>query len=226
MDLSAAIIVDDLAADRRLAARALERVGWATHTGRNSTEGDELAARLLCNGAAAQIVIITDLHMPNDPAYSASDRRTAAGAQFALRLRARMELGELPRAPIVALTALTEREIHLTALAFGCDAVLSKPATPDLAMRIEQGLAQARAEDADAVGAGALLRLLRCRLAETIAPYPYAVEASGDATSPLARASGLIEQDITRALLAYHRRGLAAMLCPCLPPLHRDRGRS
>jgi hypothetical protein len=127
-----------------------------------------------------------------------------------------MERGELPRAPIVALTALTEREIYLTALAFGCDAVLSKPATPDLAMRIEQGLAQARDEDADAVGAGALLRLLRCRLADTIAPYAYtptrgAMGGSGDATPPFARATGLIEQDITRALLAYHRRGLVGL---------------
>jgi CheY-like chemotaxis protein len=207
MSASVAIIVDDLAADRRLAARALERTGWAAHAARNSAEGDALIERLLCASAAVRLVIITDLHMPSDPAYHASDRRTVAGAQFALRLRARMERGELPRAPIVALTALTEREIYMTALAFGCDAVLPKPATPDLAARIEQALAQAHAADADAVGAGALLRLLRCRLAEVTVQQA---------------ARGLTEQDITRALLAYHRRGptglgesaLAAYLAP------------
>jgi CheY-like chemotaxis protein len=196
MNPNIAIIVDDLAADRRLAARALERAGWTAHTARSSVEGDRLVAQLLCDGDAARIVIITDLHMPNDPPFSASDRRTVAGAQFALRLRARMERGELPRAPIIALTALTEREIHLTALAFGCDAVLPKPATPDLVARIEQALAQARTEDGDPVGAGALLRLLRCRLAESTIRQVV---------------PDLTEQDITKALLAYHRRGLVGL---------------
>jgi len=196
MDL--AIIIDDLAADRVLATRVLRDAGWTVYQARNSVEGDKLVAQVLDERNTARAVIVTDLHMPTDPSYRSADRRTAAGSQWALRLRAQMEHHALPRVPIVALTALTEREVHTTALAFGCDAVLLKPITPNLAERIILGLAQASAEDAAPVGADVLLALLRCHLAEAT-------------LVPTSRDPGLTEQNITKALLAYHRRGLIGL---------------
>jgi CheY-like chemotaxis protein len=198
MDFRVAIINDDLAADRRLAARALRQAGLEVHTARNSVEGDALVERLLLGPGVKHVIVITDLHLPNDPAGAGLNGKGAAGVHWALRLRARMEHGTLPRVPLVALTALSEREIHMTALAFGCDAVVPKPATPDLVTRIRQALATAHAENVDAVGAQALLSLLRCRLAETFTPAS-------------ASAPRLTEQHITRALLAYRRRGLVGL---------------
>jgi CheY-like chemotaxis protein len=146
--------------------------------------------------------------MPADPAHRSGDRTTAAGAQWALRLRAHMERGVLPRLPIVALTALTDHEIHLTALACGCDAVVPKPITTDLGQRIQHTLARMTADDADPVGAAALLGLLRHHLTDALA-------RSQSTPQPA-------EHDITRTLLAYHRRGLVglgeSMLAAALSP--------
>lgn len=197
MNLNVAIVVDDIAADRQLVARVLRRAGWAVHPARNSAEANTLIDGIVQAEGAPHTLILTDLHMPNDRAFTAAEQRTTAGARLALQLRMRMEHGETPRMPIVALTALTEREMHLTALAFGCDAVLLKPATPDFDVRIQHALAQAQAEDADVVGAAALLRLLRSRLAEAINLNMPAVS--------------LTEQDITKALLAYHRQGIVGL---------------
>lgn len=196
------ILVDDVAADRQLAARMLRQRGWSVHPARTTPEGDALLHEI---AASEHPLIVTDLHMPADPAHRTGDRTTPAGAQWTLRVRAQMERGMLPRVPIVALTALTEHEIHLTALAFGCDAVVPKPITPNLSERIERAL-QANSADADPVGAGPLLCLLRHRLADALQ------QAQAQIT----------EHDVTRALLAYHRRGrvglgestLAAALAP------------
>lgn len=198
MDIKVVLINDDLAADRRLAVRALQQAGWETYTARNTVEGDRLAANLLSGCDASHMIIITDLHLPNDPASTASNGRIAAGAHWVLRLRAQMEHGALPRVPLVALTALSEREIHMTALAFGCDAVLSKPITPDLAVRIQQALQDAHAENTDVIGAQALLGLLRCRLSESF-------------TQESISTASLTESHITKALLAYHRRGVVGL---------------
>lgn len=192
-----AIIVDDLAADRQIAAHALQRVDWTVHTARNSIEAIALIERVVNDETASHTFILTDLHMPNDPTAADTPNQTTTGARFALYIRTQMEQGAVPRMPIVALTALTEREMHMTALAFGCDAVLTKPATPDLALRIEQALAQ-DGEESDAVGAYALLQLLRCRLAELTQLAPPAIITPN-------------EQHITRALLAYHRQGLVGL---------------
>jgi len=201
-----ALLVDDVAADRQLAARVLRQRGWTVHGARTTLEGDALLQEL---ATSKHPLIVTDLHMPTDPAHRAGDRDTVAGAQWALRVRAQMERGTLLRMPIVALTALTEHEIHLTALAFGCDAVVLKPITPNLAERIERAL-QPQNDDADPVGAGPLLRLLRHRLADAL-------------QQPHVRRE-ITEHGVTRALLAYHRRGrvglgesmLAATLAPHL----------
>lgn len=198
MDIHSAVIVDDVAADRQLAARVLQRAGWIVQTARNTVEGEAQIATLAQLPNAMRTVILTDLHMPRDPAHTGADRSTSAGARWALRLRAQMERSGLPRLPIVALTALTEHEILLTALAFGCDAVVPKPITPDLASRIQQALTEACAEDAEPVGADALLRLLRSRLADVLVGQP-------------AQAPRLTEQEITKALLAYRRRGLVGL---------------
>jgi CheY-like chemotaxis protein len=196
MNQRTVILVDDVAADRQLAARALQRAGWIVHPARNTTEGDALLTHVVDSSDEAAL-ILTDLHMPADPAHRSGDRKTVAGAQWALRLRAQMERGTLVRLPIVALTALNEHEVHLTALAFGCDAVVPKPVTSDLGERIDRALRRMTAPDADPVGAAALLGLLRYRLAEMLVqPDP---------------ASQLMEHDITRALLAYQRRGLAGL---------------
>jgi CheY-like chemotaxis protein len=163
------------------------------HGARTTVEADALLAQL---AASAHPLIVTDLHMLADPAFRSGDRAMVAGAQWALRVRAQMERAVLPRVPIVALTALTEHETHLTALAFGCDAVVPKPITLALPDQVERALAQV-GEDGDVVGAAALLRLLRHLLADAFHPPP--------ARAPIT------EQDVTRALLAYHRRGLVGL---------------
>ena len=218
MRFHTAIIIEDLAADRQLATLPLERAGWRVLPARNSAEGTTQIAATLEASEGDGMVIVTDLHLPNDPAAPPGGARRVAGAYLALQLRSRMSRGELPRVSIVALTALSEREIHMTALAFGCDAVLTKPATPDLAARIEQAVEAAQREDAEVVGADALLRLMRLHLADTISALreePAAV---------------LSEQDIKQALLAYRRQGLmglgASVLAQTLfpdafTPLHR-----
>jgi CheY-like chemotaxis protein len=209
MTLDHAIVVDDLAADRRLADRVLQYAGWTVAVARNSGESRDLIERAIKESVSECTVIITDLNMPNDPLTDRSTHQASAGSRFALRLRTQMEQGIIPRMPIVALTALTERDIHMTALAFGCDAVLTKPATRDLAQRIQAALVQAQQEDAEIVGAHALMHLLRCRLAEAVLP-------SAPGKAPLS------EQDITRALLAYHRQGVVGLgqsaLAACLAP--------
>ena len=207
-----AILVDDIAADRQLAARVLRQAGWTIHPARTTAEGDALVQQITGESDLSPL-IITDLHMPGDPLHRTGDRTIIAGAQWALKLRTQMERGQAARLSIVALTALTEHEIHLTALAFGCDAVVPKPITPDLADRVEKALRRSAADDADPVGATALLGLLRYRLAEAL-------------TQPLPQRR-LTEHDITRALLAYHRRGvvglgesaLAAALVPQAPSM-------
>ena len=188
-----ALIIDDLAIDRQLAARALKRVGWTVQLARNSSEGFALLHTLKATNA--DIVIITDLDMPADPlAYI--NHAPLAGANFALHLRTRMEQGTLQRVPIVALTALNARETHLTARAFGCDVVLQKPATPDLDQRILQALTAQTADDVP-VGTEALFHLLHIHL----------VQAQNAAVP----APHLTTQDITKGLLAHHRHGLVGL---------------
>ena len=210
MNINAAIVVDDLAADRQLTVHVLKRAGWTVWSARNSVEGQALINE---HGAAYadQLIIITDLHMPKDPAQRSLAQRGSAGACFALNLRTAMEHGEIARVPIIALTALSEHEVHQTALAFGCDIVLTKPATPDLPQRIAQALSQAATKDA--VGVGPLLHLLRHHLVQH-----------------LQETATLQESDLTKALLAYRRYGmvglgqseLAAQLVPReLNPLQR-----
>ncbi len=190
-----AIVVDDLASDRRNASRVLLRRGWQVHLARNSAEGLECIQQVLATHAADEVIVITDLNMPRDPATHAV-RQSTAGANFALQLRTHMEQQRLPRLPIIALTALTEHEVHLTAIAFGCDAVLEKPATPDLPERIAQALERSNTSDSDPVGAAALLRLLRQRLANE----------THIGTEP-----AFTESDVTRALLCYRRQGLIGL---------------
>lgn len=190
------LVVDDLAADRQLVAYALQKAGWSVRLARNTGEAQQIVREWAVSELRPRLVI-TDLYMPNDPLHT-TNQTGAAGSQFVLGLRAKMERGQLPRWPIVALTALTEQETHLTALAFGCDLVLTKPALPTLAVRIEAGLAQVEDEYAEPVGTNALLTLLRRRLAEAMLPE-------------VAPAAPLLEQDITRALLAYQRQGVVGL---------------
>jgi CheY-like chemotaxis protein len=189
------ILVEDLAADRTLAARVLRNAGWTVQAARTTCEGEQYIA-MVPIADVGHTVVVTDLHMPRDPMYGATNVGTIAGAQWALQLRARMEHGVVPRLPIVALTALTEREVRTTALAFGCDAVVLKPVTPDLAQRITQAIQTCAAEDSEPSGAASLIRLLRSRLAEAVLP------------SSLPQ---ITEAEITQALLAYHRRGLVGL---------------
>lgn len=210
----AAIVVDDIAADRQLAMRPLRKAGWAVHPARNSIEAIQTTRIVLGQTAALATVLLIDLNMPADPLYGRTNHRRIAGAQLALHLRAQMEQGNLARVPIIAITALSRHEIHTTALAFGCDAVLTKPATPDLADRIHKAIAQAQTTPGELAGTTALLQLLRFHLAESLVSQP------GEQIP-------LTEQDVTRALLAYHRQGLnglgrsalAAFLAPHEPSI-------
>lgn len=191
--ITTAIIVDDHGADRQMAARVLRRQGWTVHTARNSVEGLQVLDQALQTTPASEIVVVTDLNMPRDPAHRLI-QSSSAGANLALQLRTQMEQQKLPRLPIIALTSLAEREVHLTAIAFGCDAVLEKPATPNLNERIYSALASL-SEDSDMVGASAMLRLLRQRLVEQTPLQPVQ----------------FTESDLTRALLQYRRQGLVGL---------------
>ncbi len=197
MHYHTALIVDDLAADRQLAAHALRAAGWSVHLARHSVEADQLLATAIGADSLTHTVILLDLNMPNDPILRTTKGRHRAGPSYALALKTRMERQALPRIPLVALTALTEQEIHLTALAFGCDAVLTKPATPDLPIRLERALAKAEARDDDAVGVAAMLGLLRIRLSDAVHAPAGTVELS--------------EHDITKALLAFQRQGFVGL---------------
>lgn len=189
-----AIVVDDNGSDRKIAARVFQKRGWQVFTARHSVEAQSVLASTLARVPAETVVIITDLNMPSDPAHRLI-QPSSAGANLALQLRTQMEQGRLPRMPIIGLTSLTEREVHLTAIAFGCDAVLEKPATPDLCERIEAALARAQADESDPIGATAMLRLLRQRLIET---------AHLDFVQ-------FTEHDLTKALLQYRRQGVVGL---------------
>lgn len=210
----AALLVDDLAADRQLAARVLKRAGWQVLVARNSREAQALLPQLLQFTEGTTRIILTDLNMPEAPPMI--ELPGSSGAQLALVLRTQMEGGTLPRLPILALTALTEQESHMTALAFGCDAILTKPVTPDLAQRIIDAMIQMQSEEYDIVGAGPMLRLLRHHLATQMTSVP---------PPPL-----LTENDVTKALLSYARQGsiglgqtrLAEVIAPArLDPVQR-----
>lgn len=183
------LIIDDLAADRMLAHHCLTAAGWTTELARNSSAAWAVLERWRRAGTSG--LILTDLHMPHDSFHRTTG---TAGAWLALALREQMQRGTIPHLPIVALTALAEEDVHLTARAFGCDAVLIKPATPDLPQRIEEALA--RAADQTPAGTDAMLGLLRHTLAETL---------GGLAPRQIT------EQQLTRALLAYRRRGLVGL---------------
>ncbi len=185
------ILVDDSPDQLRLLARVLQRASWQVHTAAGSIEGEALAARILAGPDAAQTVILTDLHMPRDP-YAAA-HPWAAGAYLALRLRARMEWGELPRAPIVGITSLLEPEICMAALAFGCDAVLEKDPPLSLAARVTAALEEAHCTSTLA-GLDAMLRLARPERAQVPQPVPLPTVA-----------------DVNAALLAYRRCGVVGL---------------
>ncbi|ABX03808.1 MAG TPA: response regulator [Herpetosiphon sp.] len=185
------IIVDDLAVDRQLAARYLQAAGYQTSMARSSKQAIEQLQQALAIYQPSQILLLVDLNMPNDPALQQVVASSLAGANLALQLQIQIANGSLPPLAIVALTALSASEVHQTAIAFGCDAVLEKPATPDLAQRIEQALATSAQQSP--IGSQALLNILRLRL---LAPTP----------SP-----PLNEEDLTKALLQLHRQGLVGL---------------
>ncbi|XSG73256.1 response regulator [Herpetosiphon llansteffanensis] len=185
------IIVDDLAVDRQLAARYLQAAGYQTSLARSSKQATEQLQQALTIYQPSQMLLLLDLNLPNDPALQQVVASSLAGANLALQLQIQIANGSLPKLAIVALTALSASEIHQTAIAFGCDAVLEKPATPDLAQRIEQALA-ASSQQAP-IGSQALLNILRLRL---LAPTPSA---------------SLSEDDLTKALLQLHRQGLVGL---------------
>lgn len=197
MDMHNVIVIDDLAADRQLAVRVLRRANWNVQAVRSTVEAEVLIAAIRTE-ERAHTLILTDLHMPRDPAHGDVAGGATAGARWALQLRVRMEQGKVPRFPIIAFTALTEREIFTTALVFGCDAVVSKPVTPDLTARITRAVEQSEADFIDPAGATALLRLLRCRLANAVGTTSTSNQQ-------------LTEAELTRALLAYQRRGVVGL---------------
>jgi CheY-like chemotaxis protein len=194
MSIGSAIVIDDLAADRQLTRLVLQRAGVQVLVGRDSRAGEVLLQQVVAHQIADQTVIITDLHMPDDPLMQVS-RGGLAGAQWALQIRVRMERGALPRIPIVALTAFGNDEVLLTARALGCDAVLRKPATADLVERIEQALAETQTEHYAPPGMLPMLNLLRVQLASAL-------------VAPAEVVRTVQERDLTQALLAYRRYGI------------------
>jgi CheY-like chemotaxis protein len=170
----------------------LERAGWQAHAALSSIEGLALAARILAGPAAAHTVILTDMHMPGDPDADGLD--AAAGAYLALRLRARMAAGELPRAPIVAITGMPLAETRLAALACGCDALVDKSPPLDLAARVTAELEHAY-RPARPLVVDALLRQAQ-----------PAREAMRSPARP-----HLTVADVNAALLAYRRYGLVGL---------------
>jgi CheY-like chemotaxis protein len=198
MQPTTAVLVDDCPDQLRLLARVLQRAGWQVHTAAGSIEGEALAARILAGPAAAHTVILTDMHMPGDP-YAAA-YPWAAGAYLALRLRARMQWGQLPCAPIIGLTNLLEPAIRTAALAFGCDAVLEKDPPLSLAARITAALQEARST-AGLDGLDAMLRLAGSEESRQMdgraqAPQPVPLPSVGN---------------VNAALLAHRRYGLIGL---------------
>jgi len=189
MPPTTAVLVDDRPDQLRLLTRVLQRAGWDVHTAPDSSAGAALAARILAGPAAAHTVILTDMHMPGDP-YAAA-QPAAAGAYLALRLRAQMSWGELPRAPIIGLTSLAATDLQLAALLCGCDALLEKDPPLQLAARIHAALAQFD-RAANAAGLDALLRLARPAAPPQAAP-PFTVA------------------NVNAALLAHRRSGVLGL---------------
>jgi CheY-like chemotaxis protein len=190
MLLTTAVLVDDRPETLGILARVLERAGWQTHAALGSLEGEALAARILAGPDAAQTVILTDLHMPGD--RYAAQSPWAAGAYLALRLRARMAWGALPRAPIVAITSLLAPELRYAALVAGCDAVLEKNPPLQLAARVTAVLEQSYHPESPS-GFDEMLRLARSTPSEAPSSLPITIA------------------DVTAALLAYRRSGVVGL---------------
>jgi CheY-like chemotaxis protein len=189
MQFTTAIVVDDKATHRHLTARVLQQAGWSVHLAHDGVSGARLAKAMLMRESAEQTLILTDLHMPwsNDP------HDTLAGTHLALYLRTSMDRGELPQAPIIALTVILDDHVQLRARACGCDAVLGKPATCDLPERIAAALGQSSVNHHTAEQA-LIITMLRAELAAALLPV--------EPTCPT-----LTIADLNAALLAYRRRG-------------------
>ncbi len=207
MQFNTALIVDDIQAHRDSAARILGHCGWNTYTAPDGARGAVLAQEILTHGPIQQVVILTDLRMP----WSAFPADPLAGTHLALYLRTHMDNNLLPRVPILAFTALPDAETLLMARAFGCDAILEKPATFDLPTRIVDALANS-SEASLPPEQQAIIATLRAQLVARIPTL---------ATIPATLSSA----DMNAALLAFRRRGpvglgasrLAHVLAPTVP---------
>lgn len=198
MELNTAIVVDDIESHREGTARLLRRSGWAAHTAHNGASGATLSQQILSVHPPEHVVVITDLHMP----WGESPDDDLAGTHLALWLRVHMDAATLPRVPIVALTALTNPQTLQLARAYGCDAVLEKPATLDLPARIQAALASPfPAPDAEQACTTAVLR------AALVARLPALSATGGNQTTP----TSLSIADLNAALLAYRRRGAVGL---------------
>ena len=198
MKLHTAIVVDDMESHREGTARLLRRSGWATYTAHNGASGAALSQQILAAHPPEQVVVITDLHMP----WSESPHDDLAGTHLALWLRVHMDRATLPRVPIIALTALTDPETLFQARAFGCDAVLEKPATLDLPARIQAALASPNPSPDPAHTQ--IMAVLRAAL---VAKLPALDPAAHSQTASIS----LSIADLNAALLVYRRHGLVGL---------------
>ena len=216
MKLHTAIVVDDMESHREGTARLLRRSGWAAYTAHNGASGAALSQQVLTTHPPEQVVVITDLYMP----WSESPHDDLTGTHLALWLRVHMDSATLPRVPIIALTALSDPATLFQARAFGCDAVLEKPATLDLPARIYAAL-ESPFLDPDNQPAQ-ITAVLRAALVTKLPALN--TSAQGQTTS-----SRLSSADLHAALLAYRRHGpvglgesrLARYLVPEIPEMLR-----
>lgn len=107
---SLVLVVDDHATNREVLTRQLARAGFACETAADGEEG----LRRWQSGAYA--IVLTDIHMPRLDGY-----------QLTTAIRKTERQKNLPRTPIIAITANVSKGEAERCIAMGTDAFLGKP---------------------------------------------------------------------------------------------------
>jgi len=134
-----ALVVEDVAVNRRLICRLLTKAGLEVEEAENGQVGFEKAMESLAHGRPFDVVFM-DLQMPVLDGYDATRRLRDQGYP----------------GPIVALTAHTMPEERERCLAAGCDAFATKPIDRRAFMDLLASLARDASEGPDGGAVGLL----------------------------------------------------------------------
>lgn len=136
------MVVDDSPVNQILTGSQIEKIGYTPHVVGSGAE----ALTMLSGGEERPDLILMDWHMPE-----------MDGLETARRIRALEGQGELPRIPIVALTARAMSGDREECIAAGMDDFLAKPASlEDLRSKISEWMRPSDDEPAVAPGHGAV----------------------------------------------------------------------